>query len=220
MEFNFGIKKEIAPVEFVKTAKMSFKPVMFENAQTLADQINYQDDYYFITGGQFVFGDFIEALILQKKLKPTKVYISTLGLNENNIDSIVNIHDYLADEVDLIVSTYYVSLEKNKKMKYMISEFYGRNIIVATCASHTKLCLIESPEGNALMFGSANLSSSANIEEFALTHDPVLYDFNKKMLDRIISKWTIIAGLKKQTIFTSNKDNTHGALWQELNEGK
>lgn len=220
MEFNFNFERKTDPVDFIKTAKLHPRPVMFENAQALADKINYEDDYFFITGGQFVFGDFIEALILQKDLKPSSVYITTLGLNENNIDSIVNIHDYLAEKVFLIVSTYYVSLEKNNKMKYMISEFSGRDITVATCASHTKTALIESDKGNITLFGSANLSSSANLEETCLTHDPDIFAFNKSICDEIIKKYTIIDGINKRTIFENNRRNTHGTLWQELNESR
>jgi hypothetical protein len=72
----------------------------------------------------------------------------------------------------------------------MVREFSGKNINVAVLASHCKICLIESEQGNVIIAGSANLSSSNNVEQFQIMHDDKVFQSVKKMLDSIIKKYT------------------------------
>lgn len=39
----------------------------FENAEAMADRLDYSKDYFCFVPGNFVFGDFIEALVFKKR---------------------------------------------------------------------------------------------------------------------------------------------------------
>lgn len=69
---------------------LSLTPACFENAEDLIDKLDYSKDYFCFVSGTFIFGDFIEALLYKYMLKPSKIYITTLGMSSENIDSIVN----------------------------------------------------------------------------------------------------------------------------------
>ena len=199
--------------ELLKTAKLNLRPVAFENACDMAKAIDLTEDYFALVSGKFVFGDLLEALCLKKALKPVRLYVSTLGLSPDNVDSLVNIVDYLyMEEINLIVSSYYAATERNKNIPYMIEQFAGRNINVAVCANHAKLAPWECEEQSFLMFGSANLASSANLEVFAMTHDPETVAFAKRLLSGIMKKWTVIRGSTSETIFENNKGNRNKDL--------
>lgn len=75
--------------------KLSTEPAAFENAEAMVDEIDYKKDYFCFVPGNFIFGDFLEALVYKKRLAPSEAYITTLGMSQDNIDSIVNLVDYL-----------------------------------------------------------------------------------------------------------------------------
>lgn len=204
----------------LRTAKIQYKPVAFENACAMAKAIDLESDYFAIVPGSFVFGDLLEALSLKKALKPKRMYITTLGMSPENVDSLVNIHDYLrCEEINLIVSSYYASVERNKNIPYIIDQFAGRNMNLAVCGNHSKISLIERCEGSDfVVFGSANLSSSANLEVFAIIHDPAVVAYVRKVLAGIMSRWTVVKGSTRETIFENNKENRTTDLWKRVNE--
>lgn len=199
--------------ELIKTAKLNFKPVVFENALEMAKTMDLTQDYFALVSGAFVFGDLLEALCWKKQLQPERLYVTTLGLSPDNVDSLVNMVDYLfVPEINLIISSYFASVERHRNIPYMIDEFSGRNINVAVCANHAKLALWECKEQSFLMFGSANLASSANLEVFAMTHDAEAVAFVKRLLSGIMKKFTVIRGSTGETIFENNKNNRNKDL--------
>ena len=73
------------------------------------------------------------------------MYITTLGMNQENIDSIVNMVQYLyCEELNLIVSHYFAGVERHNLMAVMEEEFKGLNINIAVLQSHAKMCVIRS----------------------------------------------------------------------------
>lgn len=194
--------------EFIQAARLNFEPVSFENAAVAADCIDVRKNYFALVSGKFVFGDFLEALLYKKRLEPKKMYITTLGMGQENIDSLVNLTVLGAQEVNLIVSNYFVAMERRKLVPYMVREFEGHNINVAVLASHCKMCLIECEQGNIIISGSANLSSSNNVEQFQFFHDDKLFRSIKNRLNKIMTDFTVIVGKTGKTIFENNKNNT------------
>ena len=187
----FAPDEEARPIN-----KLSPVPVSDENAEALARHIDWERDYIALVSGAFVFGDFLELLLYVHDLQPSAVYITTLGMSENNADSIVNMVDYLgAEKVNLIVSHYFEGVERHKLVPYLEREFSGRPIDIAVLQSHCKICLIRSPKGDAAICGSANLSSSNNIENFILLHDPATIDYLQARLDNIMERFTVFRGL-------------------------
>lgn len=180
--------------------RLSAVPVSDENAEALARHIDWQHDYIALVSGAFVFGDFLELLLYVHDLRPTAVYVATLGMSENNMDSIVNMTDYLgAERVNLIVSHYFEGVERHKLFPRMEQEFSGRPIDIAVLQSHCKICLIRSPKGDAAICGSANLSSSNNVENFILLHDPATIDYLQARLDNVMERFTVFHGLSGET---------------------
>lgn len=102
---DWGGDEEKAEKEFIRAAKLNLSPVTWDNAEAAADAVDYDKDYFALLSGRFIFGDFIEALCYKKELLPHRVYITTLGMSRENIDSIVNIAGYLGcEQLNLIVS--------------------------------------------------------------------------------------------------------------------
>lgn len=217
---DWGGDEEKAEKEFIRAAKLNLSPVTWDNAEAAADAVDYDKDYFALLSGRFIFGDFIEALVYKKELLPHRVYITTLGMSRENIDSIVNIVGYLGCEhLNLIVSNYFVAMERAKLVPYMISQFTGQHINVAVLASHCKICLIESDKGNLIIMGSANLSSSNNVEQIMMFHDDKLFRKIKTLLNGIMKKFCILRGYSGKTIFENNTNNIGKKAFETVEEG-
>lgn len=200
--------------------KLSTEPVAFENAERMAESMDYSRDYFAFVPGNFVFGDFLEALCYKKRLAPDEVYITTLGMSQDNIDSIVNLTDYLGcKKVNLIVSHYFAGVERHKLIPYMRQEFAGKPIDVAVLQSHCKIALIFSQRGNILISGSANLSSSNNVEQFVIMHDEKAINYVKKRLDNIMRRFTVYSGIGNKVNAVNQKSNTGKRAFETLMEG-
>ena len=212
-----GNDADLLEREFIKAAKIPRKPVLFDNAVDMVNAIDIQEDYFCLVSGSFIFGDFIEALCYARELKPKAIYLTTLGMSYDNADSIVNLVDYLGcEKVNLIVSNYFTAVERHRLVPYMIQEFSGKPISVAVLASHCKICLIECDAENIVIEGSANLSSSCNVEQFSIIHDDKLFSWIKNILDSILNKHTIIDGFSGKTLFENNKDNTGRKAFEHI----
>ncbi len=194
--FNFSALDYDNPQEQRREfPKLTMIPVSFDNAEALANAIEYGKNYFCFVSGSFVAGDFIEALCFTKHLNPSVLYISTLGLGKENVDSIVNIQGWLkCKKVNLIVSHYFAGAERHDVVPYMAQEFAGRNIDVAVLRSHCKITLIRSDKGDCVIAGSANLSSSNNAEQFVILHDDSICDYVQSRFDDIMQRFTIMRG--------------------------
>lgn len=200
--------------------RLSTEPVAFENAERMADRIDYGKDYFAFVSGKFIFGDFIEALCYKKRLAPSAVYLTTLGMSAENVDSIVNLVDYLGcKQVNLLVSHYFAQVEKNKLIPYMKREFTGKPVDVAVLQSHCKIALIFSEKGNVLISGSANISSSNNVEQFIIMHDEGTVRFVKERLDGIMERFTLFSGREGRTNDIDWKGSTGARAYRALMEG-
>lgn len=196
--------------------KLSTEPAAFCNAEHMAESMDYAKDYFAFVPGNFIFGDFIEALCYKKRLAATEIYITTLGMSQNNVDSIVNLVDYLqCKKVNLIISHYFYGVERNKLVPYMRQEFSGKPVDVAVLQSHCKIALIFSPKGNVLISGSANLSSSNNVEQFIFMHDENAISYAKKRLKNIMEEFTVYTGMDSK-VYKPGRKNTGKQVFETL----
>jgi hypothetical protein len=208
LDFNFDDKTENS---FCKPKITKPKKVMYDNAIKMANEIDIHKgmSIYAIVSGNFIFGDLLEALVTEKKLK-SKLYISTLSMSENNIDSLANImYSGLCDELHLIVSSYFYSHELHNLIPYLYDELEKDkdwNFTLSVAGSHMKIALIETDELKLTLQGSANLRSSRSVEQFSIVDDAELFDFNRKYIDII-----------EQTYKINKKSGERGGkLWQSL----
>ena len=191
----FDPEEEARPIN-----RLSTIPVSDENAEALAKHIDWNRDYICFVSGSFIFGDFLELLLFVHDLQPSVVYITTLGLSENNMDSIVNMTDYLgAEKVNLITSQYFESVKRHDLFPLMKDRFAGHPIDVATLQTHCKIFLVRSSKGDAVITGSANLPSCSGVEQFVIMHDPAAIDYIQDRMDNIMERFTVYRGLTGET---------------------
>jgi hypothetical protein len=130
---------------------------------------------YAIVDGLFIFGDFIEALIVERGLKVKYMMVSTLTVNENNIDSLALLLDLgHGKQLDMILSGFFYSHERYNLVEYAYKELdKDDRFQMAICDSHCKIVLIGTECGMKLVVhGSANFRSSDNLEHFSLEETP------------------------------------------------
>lgn len=150
--------------------------------------------YNYIVSGQFIFGDFIEALAVEKNLLIYHMLISTLSLSQNNVDSLYNLinGDYLK-KLDMIVSAYFYSHEKHKLIPYIYKALDKDNMFqLAVARTHCKITLIKTGDLKLVIHGSANLRSSNSMEQITIEENPELYDFYIDNHIDIIDKYKTI----------------------------
>ena len=96
--------------------------VLYDNAVKLAKdlRLDFGARYDVFVSGSFIFGDFLEAFIIGNNAKCKKMTVSTLSLNQNNVDSLYNLlaGNYI-DELNLIVSVYFWGNEIRSLIPYM-----------------------------------------------------------------------------------------------------
>lgn len=187
-----------------KSADIDVQNLRYNDAQKLADDIRIgkNDRYAILVNGSFIFGDFIEALVVKNNWHIKKMQISTLSMNEANVDSLANLmNGGYVDQLDLIVSGFHYSHKRWGIVSYTYEILDKDNkfqLAVADC--HTKICTIETHNGGFITIeGSANLCSSGCVEQISVeesesrlrffeeTHDKVIDKFktiNKKIIDK------------------------------------
>ena len=173
------------------------KHVRFDNALALAKvvEMGAGSRSHVIVSGNFIAGDFIEALFVNRNMHTKKLSVSTLSLSDENIDSFSNLLDggYI-DSLDLIVSDYFHSNERGGLVKYMLQELdKDDKFQMAVASSHTKICIFETDGGKKFVIhGSANLRSSSCVEQLTVEENPELYEFYREYHEAIIREYAII----------------------------
>ena len=192
--------------------------VKYSNAKKLAKDTNLFEcsRYNCIISGNFIFGDYIEALLVEHNIKCSSMTISTLSMDQNNVDSLNNLleGDYL-EELNLIVSDYFYSHERGALIPYIYNSLDINNKFqLAVAGSHTKICLMQFEDGRKVVIhGSANLRSSSNIEQFVVEVNEELYDFWLEYHKDILKEYaTINKDVKKQKSIRGKR------LWQVVQQ--
>lgn len=192
---------QIHKLKIPKTKKINYK-----HAKTFANEIVIEKDtrYYSLIDGSFIFGDFIEAFLVKNNVK-AKVTLSTLSLSLENIDSFINlINAGYISELNIIISDYFFSHEKYNLVRYMFEHLdIDDKFQLSVCRTHTKITLIEFDNYKYLIYGSANLRSSDNLEQITIEENEILYNFNKEIHENIIKEFKTI-----------NKSIKTKRLWQ------
>lgn len=191
-------------VEFeTRYIKPRFRPgipeehLAYKNAEALAAEmvVSPGSRHYIIVDGSFYFGDFIEALVVQNDWHIPEMTVSTLSMNQNNVDSLRNLMTGgYVERLNLIVSAYFYSHERSSLIKYIYKQLdIGDRFQLAAASSHCKLVMFRTDCGlSIVMHGSANLRSSSNIEQLMVEDNTDLYRFNSEIHSRIIETYKTI----------------------------
>ena len=171
--------------------------VLYRNAEKLAADLPALPGMWHIciVDGSFIAGDFIEAFIKKNNLHAKRISISTLSLNQENVDSLGNLlFDGWADELDMIVSDGFWQNYRRDIIPYIYAELDTDNRFqLAVARVHTKVTLIETHCGLKItMRGSANLRSSNSIEHLEIQEGAEIFDFFQNFHDGIIEKFKTI----------------------------
>lgn len=185
-DFNFDNEKEQAPTRIVKPT-FPAKPIMvdYKNAKDLVSKIKLYpgEQIHSVVRGDFIFGDFLEALLVEKNVTAKNVYLSTLSLSQENADSLAGLlRDGYIVNLTIMVSNYFYSHEKNRILKYLIEKCDIENrLSVIVVRNHTKIALLEVSNIRLVLSGSSNLRSSRSIEQFVLQESQELYEFYRQL---------------------------------------
>lgn len=187
---------------------------IYRNAEKLASDIKIKKNSrkFVIINGSFCFGDFIEALIVENDWYCEEMIISTLSMNQNNIDSLANLlNGGFINKLDLILSSYFYSHEKWTLIPYLYKELDKDNKFqLAIAYTHCKTVQFKTSNNKYIVIhGSANLRSSGNIEQIMIEENKELYDFNANYQKSIIDSYSTI-----------KKELKRSELWQKVQESQ
>lgn len=210
LSFDLDDKFETRYIKPPKSKEKIDSKLFYANAEKLAKElkINKNDRYDVVLNGSFVYGDFIEAFIVENNFYCEELIISTLSMNQNNVDSLHNLikGDYV-DEMNLIISDYFYSHEKFSLLPYLYEKLdIDNKFQLAAAGSHCKIVLIKTDCGKKFVFhGSANLRSSSCLEQICLEENESLFDFHYLYQKNIIDVFKTI-----------NKSLRGSKLWQAV----
>lgn len=188
--------------------------VKYEYAEQLADNVPVLDEgdcLFSIVSGNFIFGDFLEALMVKKNYFAEEMLIATLSLGKKNVDSLRNLQEggYLGN-LSLVVSDFWFAHERRSAggVPYIIATLGGENFSFAAAGLHTKITLIKTDCGKHLVIhGSANLRSSRNLEQFVIENNRELYEFNHRWISRLVENFS-----------ATSKSERGESLWHQVQE--
>lgn len=196
IEINIDVEFESRYIKPPITKKIIYEKLKYSNAEKLAEKIDFKslDRIFCIVNGSFIFGDFIEAFIVHNQINVQEMTISTLSYSQDNVDSLKNLinADYI-QKLNLIVSDYFFSHEKNKLIKYTYENLDIIDFQLASAGTHCKTYQFKTEGGKHIVIhGSVNLRSSGNIEQFVIEDNEELYNFNQEYQNRILDKYKTI----------------------------
>lgn len=187
----------------IYTRPIVYRPQVccYDHAVEFAEDIELSNEVetFAFVSGNFVFGDFMEALVIdQRKLSVKRMSIQTLSMNDENIDSIRNICEWeQVERLDVVLSDYWFAHERKKGglVDYLFDELDldGLDLHVAFCGTHAKVWTVETKAGNVLTVqGSANLRSSGNIEQMHISPDRGLYEFCQSTIEKMVDVYDVV----------------------------
>lgn len=168
------------------TRQSAQKFVKAENASELLAHLPAPGEItHAILRGDFVLGDALPALL--GFVGPcAHLRVATLGLSVKNAETLRALVETKAvARVTLVCSHYFAALNKLDTFHAVCAVLAGvAEMKVARC--HAKIICLQNTRGDAFVFeGSANLRSSATIEQLTIFNDAALHDFHSAWLDEL-----------------------------------
>lgn len=186
-------------LRYFKCPQSKTQVVSYENVERLSREIQIfkNERYYCFTDGDFIFGDFIEAFLVCRKMSVKELTISTLSLSQNNVDSLSNLLEagYI-EKLNLIVSDHFFSYERDNLIEYIYEILdIDNKFQLSVCNNKSNVILIHTEDNGGrkyVIHGSATLNSYNAMEQFSIEENEELFDFNKNILDKIVEDFKTI----------------------------
>lgn len=202
MDIDVNIDVEEESEEFqnellhARLATVKKNHVLYDNAEKLAKAIEAVPGFRVdaILSGNFIFGDFIEAFIVENDAHAERMVISTLSVNEENVASLDGLMELgYVDNLDLLVSGYFFRNERNNLIPYIMETLGQREgFRLVVTALHTKTVHFKTDGGkHIVMHGSANLRASASIEQVTIEDNRDLFEFYDRVLGKIARDYAV-----------------------------
>lgn len=169
---------------------------------------------YAWVNGNFIFGDLIEAL-WNRGCDIKDLYICSLSLSADNIDSLYNILTYSnINHLYLVLSGYFFSHEKYGLIEYLYDKLDDPRVQIAFGAYHGKVFAFDTHRGNTYTcHGSANLRSSNSIEQICFETTPDIYKFNADIIKSVCDKYGTINHITREH---NDKRLTQAESWEAV----
>lgn len=200
--------------------KIKKRAVSYDNATNMIDEVGESiksgETVYALLSGNFIFGDLIEAFAVKYDILFEDITLSTLSINQNNVDSLHNlINGGYCNTLNMIVSDYFWS-HNRQNAPYIYAELdINDKFQLAVAGIHTKITLLKTEGGKKIVItGSANMRSSRSLEEITIQTDPDLYDFHKKWHDEILEDYgTIKKAMRGEKLYNHITKKANGKRW-------
>ena len=139
-----------------------------------------------LMGGDFNGWDLVPA-IHRMAGRIEALHIATLGFNHaNNLELCEMLDKGHIGTVALICSHYFKGADPDVYQQAE-RELLARGQRITATRTHAKILLLDTAAGRFTVESSANLRSCKNIEQFALTHCPALYEFHREWIERALA---------------------------------
>lgn len=178
------------------------------NAEAIRGHIPKKGEFtFFLMNGNCQFADFI--LEMRKEVGQLQEAIfTTLSCNEYTF----SVLDQLECKKHLLVSSYFLATDTANTLPKLKAEGRLENYSIGFFRNHTKICLLKTETDYFVMCGSANLRSSATIEQFTIINDKNIYDFNRDWILTLIEKYNFEKEYKE---YSNTGPAKFDQLWQD-----
>lgn len=196
----------------------------YEKAEDLAKRVVLTPGVfqYGYISGEFIFGDFLEAMFVEHNLHTKRLLIATLSLSYGNVDNMKNLFEGgYVDRIDLVYSDFKFSDSRTTIVPYLYEELGKYDFQLTVARSHAKLACFttdNTPEPLSIgIRGSANLKSASCIEQIFVNESPQMNTIDEAVFDHLIERFATInrTNPKKQY---NPKNLSRQKLWKYVTE--
>lgn len=149
------------------------------------------EQYRIITEKQFNSYALILSILQQTDIE--RLWLSFYSINTATAESIINLVETgRIRQANLVMSVFFIAKKTPPKPIMLLKSFCeaNPNMRCAFVYNHSKVCAIETADGNHYVFeGSGNCTDNARIEQFVYENNRLTCDFHASWMDKLIREY-------------------------------
>jgi hypothetical protein len=149
------------------------------------------EQYRIITEKQF--NSYALILNVLQDTDIERLWLSFYSINTPTAESLINLVETGSiKQANLIMSVFFIAKKTPPKPIMLLKKFCDANpnIRCAFVYNHSKVCALETSDGNHYVFeGSGNCTDNARIEQFVYENNQQTYDFHAAWMDKLIAEY-------------------------------